>query len=59
MLSPILLPEAEDPYLDERDLDPSQVYFYHRQVILELVWSEITPPDHRNFLVLLLKSSSN
>ena len=26
MLSPILLPEAEDPYLDERVLDPSQAY---------------------------------
>ena len=37
--------------------------FYHRQVILELVWSDITYPNRtgpdRHFSVLLLKSSSN
>ena len=39
-------------------------YFYHCQVIQELVWSEITTgpdrtgPPHRNFSVRLLKSSS-
>ena len=40
------------------------IVFYHRQVIQELDWSEITPPHwtppHRtDFLVPLLKSSSN
>ena len=47
--------------LDNHSNNINSINSYHRQVIQELVWSEITIPTgpDRSFLVRLLKSSSN